>query len=235
MNPIIQSKTRLIIHAQHVKRDSIFKLLDTREFLGETHRWRLICKVFYETTDKDWKVLPRLSFVLFRKKLSLTYNHFLPSPRRYISGWALVSWIISLHISLFFICSDDEASNGRMKKWEECGWKRSWPTSFHPSEAHYLAPEQFNFYGVRLLISPPTWRTRVSLILWLLPLDLSGMGAPTSSYATAGISLMVSGALKPHHHDKVETPSVGTYNHWLFHFWFIWVTYPCLACLFSTY
>jgi hypothetical protein len=35
------------------------------------------------------------------------------------------------------------------------------------------------------------------------------MGAPTSSYATAGIALRVSGALNPHHHDKVETPSVG--------------------------
>jgi hypothetical protein len=28
-------------------------------------------------------------------------------------------------------------------------------------------------------------------------------------YATVGIALRVSGALKPHHHDKVETPSVG--------------------------
>jgi hypothetical protein len=37
------------------------------------------------------------------------------------------------------------------------------------------------------------------------------MGDPSSSYATAGIALRVSGALKPHHHDKVETPSVGTY------------------------
>jgi hypothetical protein len=35
------------------------------------------------------------------------------------------------------------------------------------------------------------------------------MGDPTSSYAAAGIALKVSGALKPHHHDKVETPSVG--------------------------
>jgi hypothetical protein len=35
------------------------------------------------------------------------------------------------------------------------------------------------------------------------------MGASTSSYATAGIALRVSGALKPHHHDKVETPLVG--------------------------
>jgi hypothetical protein len=35
------------------------------------------------------------------------------------------------------------------------------------------------------------------------------MGDPTSGYATAGIALKVSGALKTHHHDKVETPSVG--------------------------
>jgi hypothetical protein len=35
------------------------------------------------------------------------------------------------------------------------------------------------------------------------------MGDPTISYATAGIALRVSGALKPHHHDKVETPLVG--------------------------
>jgi hypothetical protein len=34
------------------------------------------------------------------------------------------------------------------------------------------------------------------------------MGDSTSSYATAGIALRVSGALKPHHHDKAETPSV---------------------------
>jgi hypothetical protein len=41
----------------------------------------------------------------------------------------------------------------------------------------------------------------VSLFVWLLPLDLSGMGDTTSSYATAGIALRFSGALKPHHHD----------------------------------
>jgi hypothetical protein len=34
------------------------------------------------------------------------------------------------------------------------------------------------------------------------------MGDPTSSYATAGIALRVSGVLKRHHDDKVETPLV---------------------------
>jgi hypothetical protein len=52
---------------------------------------------------------------------------------------------------------------------------------------------------------------RVSLFVWLLLLDLTGKGGPTSSYATAGIALRVSGALKPHHHDKVEIPLVGIY------------------------
>jgi hypothetical protein len=41
------------------------------------------------------------------------------------------------------------------------------------------------------------------------------MGAPTSSYATAGIALGVSGALKPHHHDKVQTPSVGSFIYYM--------------------
>jgi hypothetical protein len=38
------------------------------------------------------------------------------------------------------------------------------------------------------------------------------MGDPTSSYATAGIALSISGVLKPHHHDKVETPLAGSSN-----------------------
>jgi hypothetical protein len=50
---------------------------------------------------------------------------------------------------------------------------------------------------------PQTWRTRVSLCFWLLPLDLFGIGGLISSYATAGIALDVSGTLKPHHHDTV--------------------------------
>jgi hypothetical protein len=88
------------------------------------------------------------------------------------------------------------------------------PPFFSPPEVDYLVSEQFSFYSVRLLAhaQPPTWRTRVTLFIWLLSLDLSGMGDPISSYATADIALRVSGALKPHHHDKVETPLVGKYK-----------------------
>jgi hypothetical protein len=54
---------------------------------------------------------------------------------------------------------------------------------------------------------PPTWRARVSLFVWLLPFDLSGLGDSTSSYATAGIALRVAEARKIPHHNMVETPS----------------------------
>jgi hypothetical protein len=63
----------------------------------------------------------------------------------------------------------------------------------------------------RLLASSPTPNLEDQGIplVWPLPLDLPGMGDSISSYATAGIALRISGVLKPHHHDKVETPSVG--------------------------
>jgi hypothetical protein len=71
--------------------------------------------------------------------------------------------------------------------------------------------KQLDFCGLRLLASRPnpTWKTRVSLFVWLLPLDLSGLGGPTSSYTTTGIALRVSGALKLHDHDKVGIASVA--------------------------
>jgi len=44
---------------------------------------------------------------------------------------------------------------------------------------------------------PPTWRTSVSLFIWVLSFDLSGKGGPTSSYATAGVALWIIAPLKP--------------------------------------
>jgi hypothetical protein len=75
--------------------------------------------------------------------------------------------------------------------------------------------EQFNFYDVRPTAPRPssTWRINVSLFVWLLPLDLFGLGSTTSSYATAGIALRVSGALKPHHHDKVGIASIAWFHY----------------------
>jgi hypothetical protein len=42
------------------------------------------------------------------------------------------------------------------------------------------------------------------------PLDLSGMGDPAGSSATAGLALRFTGTHKPLHHDKVEIPSGGS-------------------------
>jgi hypothetical protein len=90
-------------------------------------------------------------------------------------------------------------------------WPPEQSASILYSEADCLVSEQFSFYGVRLLASllNSKLEDQVIPLVWLLPLGLCGMGDPTSSYATAGITLRVSDALKPHHYDKVETPLVG--------------------------
>jgi len=47
----------------------------------------------------------------------------------------------------------------------------------------------------------------MSLFVWLLPFDLSGLDDPTSSYATADITLRVAESRKLPYHVKVEKPS----------------------------
>jgi hypothetical protein len=49
----------------------------------------------------------------------------------------------------------------------------------------------------------------VAVFVWNLTFDLSGLGDPASSYATAVLALGVFRTLKPDLHDKVETPLVG--------------------------
>jgi hypothetical protein len=71
----------------------------------------------------------------------------------------------------------------------------------------------FTVWGHQPHVQPPAWRTSVSLFVWLLPLDLSGLGGSTSSYTTASIALRVSGALKPHHYNMVGIASVGRELH----------------------
>jgi hypothetical protein len=57
---------------------------------------------------------------------------------------------------------------------------------------------------------PPTWRARVSLFVWIITFDLSSMGDPTNSCATAGITLRIICPRKPHHYVKVGMPTGGT-------------------------
>jgi len=38
---------------------------------------------------------------------------------------------------------------------------------------------------------PPTWKITVSLLVWVITFDLSGIRGPTSSYTTADIAVWV--------------------------------------------
>ena len=55
----------------------------------------------------------------------------------------------------------------------------------------------------------PTWRTRVTLFVWVITFDLSGLGDPASSYATADLVLRIIWPHEPHHYIKVGTTSGG--------------------------
>jgi hypothetical protein len=59
---------------------------------------------------------------------------------------------------------------------------------------------------------PPTWRTRVPLLVCPLPFHLSAKGDPTSSYATGGIALRVMGVPKLPYHEKMEVPTGELYH-----------------------
>jgi hypothetical protein len=49
--------------------------------------------------------------------------------------------------------------------------------------------------------------------VWIITFDLSGIGDPTSSYATAGIALRTIGTRKPHHYIKVGITAGKDYLH----------------------
>lgn len=63
---------------------------------------------------------------------------------------------------------------------------------------------QHKFFGVGFSAPHSTWRTRVSLFVWvIITFHLSGMGYATSSDATASIALRVIWPRKPQHYVKV--------------------------------
>jgi hypothetical protein len=69
-----------------------------------------------------------------------------------------------------------------------------WPplsSSLHSRLDSRFRDTFFKVRGRQPLAQPPTWRSRVCLLVWIIPFDLSGMGGPTGSYATAGIALRV--------------------------------------------
>jgi hypothetical protein len=61
----------------------------------------------------------------------------------------------------------------------------------------------FTEWSLQPHAQPPTWRTRLSLLVWHPPRNLSGMGGPTSSYAAAGVTFEFIVAHKPPSSNKV--------------------------------
>ena len=81
---------------------------------------------------------------------------------------------------------------------------------FHPRHLWgFLNTGFFPGWGRYPHTHPPTWRTRVSLSVWVITFDLSGLGDPASSYVTTGLALRIICPHKPHPYVKVETPSGG--------------------------
>ena len=94
--------------------------------------------------------------------------------------------------------------------------------SLHPGRLLFVKPIQgiwgflnansFPRCGHHPHTQPPTWRTRVSIFVWVITFDLSSLGDPASSYATASLALRIIWPHKPHHYVKVGTRSRGQFN-----------------------
>jgi len=66
-----------------------------------------------------------------------------------------------------------------------------------------------NRCGCQPHTQPSTWRTRVSLLDWVITCHVSDMGGSASSCVTSGIALRNIWPHKPYHYIKVGIPSVG--------------------------
>ena len=152
---------------------------------------------------------------------------------QYNPFWALASLIRCLHSSLFsalllhpLIPSSCNASLWTTSAHLALGHVRTFHVpkinsfSLQPGCCLFVKPirgiwgflnaNSFPWWGHHPHAQPPTWRrTRVSLFVWVITFDLSGLGDPASSYATASLALRIIWPHKPHHYVKVGTCSGG--------------------------
>jgi len=101
-------------------------------------------------------------------------------------------WVLLLDIKI-----EHSRSLSKIHSFSNAFYSMSCPVVILPSVRFplYEFPQQEDFTRLNSQSNaePPTWRTRVPLLVWLLPFDLSAKGDPTSSYATGGIALQVIG------------------------------------------
>ena len=83
-----------------------------------------------------------------------------------------------------------------------------------PSEASLSVFERnfFPGWGCYHQAQPPTWMTVVSLFVWVITFDRSGLSDPVSSYTTAGFVLRIIWPPRLHHCAKVGTLSGRTFS-----------------------
>jgi hypothetical protein len=85
----------------------------------------------------------------------------------------------SIHVSSLQNCAHIPGSKTHYRIASQ-SWSLPWgQSSFNHSVLRNVC--FFPGQGLRPCAQPPTWRTRLSLFVWVITLDLSGMGGPTSS------------------------------------------------------
>jgi len=84
------------------------------------------------------------------------------------------------------------------------------------SSSGYTTVKFLTRWGCQPHVQTPIW---VSLLVWVITFDISGMGGPTSSNATVSIALRVIWPCKPYHYIKVGIPQ-GT-GSWISIIWYI--------------
>jgi hypothetical protein len=93
---------------------------------------------------------------------------------------------------------------------------RPWPPETSSSTPYFSKPSVEVLKQIQVLqtgVSPtPNLQSEgpeYPFFVWVITFDLSSMGAPASSYATAGIDLRILSPRKPRHYVKVGIPSAG--------------------------
>jgi hypothetical protein len=140
-----------------------------------------------ETSEK-WKISYSFRNLTAISCVFSPWPPSIPSSQHYSPRWALASSTTSLHCSLSFVfsvhCFIFITLKSATTSLSNPIYKLLSSTFVsHPSKADCWVSEHivFMLWGCQPHAQPPTWRTRVSVFIWVIALDLSGTGGPTSS------------------------------------------------------
>ena len=145
-------------------------------------------------------LLPPGGYPIAVNKYIITSHH----SWRYSPGWSLAYSTICLHFSLSCIVSIHCFILNIAPTFQVVIVKSDFQTPF--INVYFSSfwcrllgfkTDYFPVWGCQPHTQPPTWRTRVSLFVWVIALDLSGMGGPTSSIRYRQHSCQVRMTMQP--------------------------------------